>query len=111
MIDLREKDRKAICELAAQTFPAGTEIWAYGSRVKGTNHDASDLDLVVHFPQTQDQAAGLSQLTDFIDAPRDSTITVIVQVLAWHAIPRHFQSSIQCCYQMLWKAPANRLEP
>ncbi|WP_422446137.1 MULTISPECIES: nucleotidyltransferase domain-containing protein [unclassified Endozoicomonas] len=28
-------------------------MWAYGSRVKGTNHDNSDLDLAVHFPPDQ----------------------------------------------------------
>ena len=111
MIDLREKDRKAICALAAQIFVAGTEIWAYGSRVKGTNHDTSDLDLVVHFPQEQERAEGFSQLADFIEALRDSNIPIIVQVMAWHSIPEHFKANIQSCYQVLWAAPSENLEP
>ena len=107
MIDLREKDRKAICNLAEQIFPAGTEIWAYGSRVKGTNHDTSDLDLVVHFPAGQERTEGFNQLADFVEALRDSNIPIIVQVMAWHAIPDHFKQNIQACYQVLWTAASN----
>ena len=110
MIDLREKDRKAICALAAQHFPEGTEIWAYGSRVKGTNHDTSDLDLVVHFPEDQERMKGFSQLADFIEALRDSNIPIIVQVLAWHGIPEHFKTNIQSCYQVLWPVASDDCE-
>ena len=106
MIDLREKDRKGICALAEQIFPSGTEIWAYGSRVKGTNHDASDLDLVVHFPAEQSREEGFNQLAEFIEALRDSNIPIIVQVMAWRAIPDHFKTNIQSCYRVLWTAPA-----
>ena len=110
MIDLREKDRKAICALAAQVFPVGTEIWAYGSRVKGTNHDTSDLDLVVHFPDDQDRMESLSQRMDFLEALRDSNIPIIVQVMAWPVIPDHFKQNIQACYQVLWTAPSENHE-
>ncbi|MGI9274482.1 MAG: nucleotidyltransferase family protein [Endozoicomonas sp.] len=106
MIDLREKDRQAICDLAEPIFPPGTEIWAYGSRVKGTCHDTSDLDLVVHFPQSQEKTEGFNQLADFLEALRDSNIPIIVQVMAWHAIPEHFKANIQSCYQVLWVSPS-----
>ncbi len=102
MIDLRKKDRLAICQLAEKTFPAGTEIWAYGSRVKGTNHETSDLDLVVHFPQTLNKTESYSLLADFIEALRESTIPIIVQVMAWQGIPDHFKDNIQSHYQVLW---------
>lgn len=102
MIDLREKDRKAICALAEQIFPAGTEIWAYGSRVKGTNHDTSDLDLVVHFPDGQERMESLTQRMDFLEALRDSNIPIIVQVMVWDVIPEHFKTNIQACYQVFW---------
>ena len=104
MIDLRKKDRTAICEFASQVFDQGTEIWAYGSRVKGTNHDASDLDLVVHFSPEQESAEGFEQLSAFIEALRDSNIPIIVQVMAWSAIPDHFKTNIKSCYQVLWRA-------
>ncbi len=104
MIDLREKDYLAICELAAKVFSKGTAIWAYGSRVKGTNHDTSDLDLVVHFPPAQDKSEDLHQLATFIESLRDSNIPIIVQVMAWHCIPESFQENIKQCYEVLWCA-------
>lgn len=101
MIDLREKDRKAICAIAEQVFTPGTKIWAYGSRVKGTNHDTSDLDLVVHFPTGQDRMTDYEQLSAFLETLRDSTIPIIVQALAWHSIPDHFREGIEANYQVL----------
>lgn len=53
MIDLRDKERGAIIALAGKVFSPGTELWAYGSRVKGGNHEGSDLDLAVRAPQQQ----------------------------------------------------------
>ena len=103
MIDLREKDRKAICSLAEKIFSQSTEIWAYGSRVKGTNHDTSDLDLVVHFPLEQDKNVDYEQLSTFIEALSDSNIPIIVQVMAWHSIPDNFRNNIQSHYQVLWQ--------
>ncbi|PJE77708.1 hypothetical protein CI610_03364 [invertebrate metagenome] len=102
MIDLRQKDHRAICLLAEKTFPVGTEIWAYGSRIKGTNHETSDLDLVVHFPKTLDNIESSRLLSDFIEALRESTIPIIVQVMAWHDIPDLFKKNIQDHYQALW---------
>ena len=104
MINLREKDRAGICEIAARVFPEGTEIWAYGSRVKGTNHDTSDLDLVVHFPASQEKGEGYNQLADFLEILRESNIPIIVQALAWQGIPENFKSNIQHCYKVLWAA-------
>lgn len=104
MIDLRDKDRQAICEIAQKLFVKGTEIWAYGSRVKGTNHDTSDLDLVVHFPPEQDKDDDYEQLSLFIETLRDSNIPIIVQVMAWHSIPDHFRTNIQSNYQVLWQS-------
>lgn len=110
MIDLREKDRRAICDLAEQFLPKGSEIWAYGSRVKGTNHDTSDLDLVVHFPDGQDRMTSLTQRMDFVEALRESNIPIIVQVMAWDAIPDHFKQNIQACYQVFWTAASDNHE-
>lgn len=104
MIDLREQDRTGICDIAQSIFPTGVEIWAYGSRVKGTNHDTSDLDLVVHFPDGQAAAMSAKQLTQFRETLRDSNIPIIVQVLAWHGIPDTFKDNIAQCYQVLWSS-------
>ncbi|MGI2026462.1 nucleotidyltransferase family protein [Endozoicomonas acroporae] len=103
MIDLRDKDRKAICTIAEQIFVPGTEIWVYGSRVKGTNHDTSDLDLVVHFPPDQDKMTDYEQLSLFLETLRDSNIPIIVQALAWHSIPDTFREEIDKKHQLLWR--------
>lgn len=103
MIDLREKDRQAISDIADSVFNQGTEIWAYGSRVKGKNHDTSDLDLVVHFPASQDKMTDYEQLSTFIETLRDSNIPIIVQALAWHSIPEHFRTNIKAHYHVLWQ--------
>ena len=39
-------------ELPEERLP-GVEVWAYGSRVSGLSHDASDLDLVLRAPGLQ----------------------------------------------------------
>ena len=101
MIDLREKDRAAICELAQTHLPKGSEIWAYGSRVKGTHHDCSDLDLVVHFPPELDKLNSLTLLDNFIEALKESNIPIIVQALTWNSIPEHFQAGILERYEVL----------
>ena len=41
---LRVKDREAISQIARESFSTPIEIWAYGSRVNGHAHQASDLD-------------------------------------------------------------------
>ncbi|MFI3246548.1 MAG: nucleotidyltransferase domain-containing protein [Ferrimonas sp.] len=99
MIDLREKDRVRIIALANQHLPHKTELWAYGSRVKGTNHDASDLDLVLVSGSRDDFS--LSDMQAFKDALQDSTIPILIQVLSWWHIPESFQHNIKQCYEIL----------
>ncbi len=43
---LRDKDKQKLLDLLDQYIPT-VEAWAYGSRVNGEAHDASDLDLVL----------------------------------------------------------------
>ena len=98
MIDLREKDRVRIIALAQKTLPPDTKVWAYGSRVKGTNYEASDLNLVL---VSEDQPVTQDRLQAFKHALQDSTIPIIVQVLIWEAIPASFQENILKCYEVL----------
>ena len=103
MIDLREKDKVILCQLAQEIFPSGTEIWAYGSRIKGTNHDASDLDLVVHLAADSDAERDFfEQLSNFKEALQESTIPIFVQVFAWSQIPESFKANIQQEYKVLY---------
>lgn len=101
MIDLRKKDHDTLCALAQQFFLPGTEIWAYGSRVKGTNHETSDLDLVVRFPECADRKMQEQQLERFCEAVQESTIPILVQILCWHSIPEYFKKTIGKRYEVL----------
>lgn len=104
MIDLHEQDRVAICALAEQHLPSGTEMWAYGSRVKGTNYDASDLNLIVHTAEEY-----RIKVSSFDTALRDSNIPIFVQPLDWQSIPEYFRTNILQCYEVLWTAPSSHL--
>lgn len=54
-------------------------MWAYGSRVRGDHYDASDLDLVAHFPPTQHDK--ITYLIETDEAFRESNLPIIVQIL------------------------------
>lgn len=99
MIELREKDRQQICRIASEVLPAGVELWAYGSRVKGTGHDASDLDLAMVSPEGK--SVDGEYLTHFKLALQDSTIPIFVQVMDWNRIPESFKKNILQCYDVL----------
>lgn len=100
-IDLRAQDQARINQLARETFSPGTEIRAYGSRIKGTNHDASDLDLTVLAPPEMDEHDALEQVDQFHQALVDSCIPIIVQVSAWSRLPARFQQRIDERYEVL----------
>jgi predicted nucleotidyltransferase len=99
MIDLRAKDRQIIEQIATSIFEAKTEIWAYGSRVAGTNHAASDLDLVVK--PAEDSELDLEKLAEFIEALHDSTIPILIQVFSWANIPEPFRENILRRHEVL----------
>lgn len=100
MINLRPQDKQAIIDIARQTLPANAQLLAYGSRVNGTSHDTSDLDLAIKTPT--DAPLKSSQFVKFRDALQDSTIPILIQVMDWHKIPTTFQQNINANYKVLW---------
>ncbi len=79
-----------------QAIVPDCDVWAYGSRVHGHNHDASDLDLVVHQPD--DSVQPLETLTDLQDALVESPLPILVQVMDWARIPESFKEEIRRGY-------------
>ena len=75
------------------------EVWAYGSRVKGSANDTSDLDLVLRDPEdpTRPQK-NLPRLTSEI---ADSTIPILVDVLDWARLPKGFRDEIRKAYVVI----------
>ena len=74
------------------------EVWAYGSRVNGEAHDASDLDLVLRNPTLEPLGPEFSKL---IEALEESNIPIIVQVHDWAKLPKTFHQEIKRAYVVL----------
>ncbi|MFT4153743.1 MAG: nucleotidyltransferase domain-containing protein [Parafilimonas sp.] len=71
---------------------ASIEVWAYGSRVNGTAHDGSDLDLVLFFnEQMPNPAAVMNALAEKI---RNSSIPILVEIRNWSQLPENFKKNI-----------------
>lgn len=71
----------------------GHEVWAYGSRVKGDAHPASDLDLVVRDPL--DPHRPCSALPALRRAFIDSNLPISVDVQDWARLPEPFRQEIE----------------
>ena len=87
-LNLIPRHRRMIAELLQERLP-GVEAWAYGSRVSGRSHDASDLDLVLRAPGLR--PIPVRELAAFTEALRDSTIPFLVDAHDWARLPDIFQ--------------------
>ncbi|WP_177420838.1 nucleotidyltransferase family protein [endosymbiont of Lamellibrachia barhami] len=101
MIDLRDKDRQAIIDIAAATLPGNAVVWAYGSRVKGAAHDTSDLDLAIKTPAKS--PLSLDQWDDFRTALQDSNIPILIQVFDLRQLPESFYPAIEAQHVEIWR--------
>lgn len=91
MLDLRPEWLEIMRQLLALHVP-DAEVLAYGSRVQGTAHQGSDLDLVVRNPSdTEKPQPNLSSLQQ---AFSDSKLPILVDVLDWAMIPESFRDEI-----------------
>ena len=75
------------------------EIWAYGSRISGRNHDGCDLDLVLRSPELKE--IPLSKLVDLEEALRELTIPFLIEALDWARFPASFHREIARDYVVL----------
>lgn len=96
---LRDKDKDEILRLANLAFSTPLKIWAYGSRVNGTAHDASDLDLVI-IAENQN-SLDINEFIKFKELLVESNIPIIVQVVDWYRIPKSFHKNILKQYKEL----------
>jgi predicted nucleotidyltransferase len=88
-IDISSEQRKLLLELLRQYIP-GAEVWAYGSRVKGTARRNSDLDLVAFIAAEQQR-----QVSELRDALDESNLPFIVDLHIWDDLPEHFHETIR----------------
>jgi uncharacterized protein len=103
-LDLHPRHLKMLCALLQQHLP-DAEVWAYGSRVNGDGHDASDLDLVVRQPGSLKQQA--SEIDELQDALSESNLPIRVEVVDWARIPASFHREIEHAYVVVQAAHAH----
>ncbi|MFI5163980.1 MAG: nucleotidyltransferase domain-containing protein [Bacteroidia bacterium] len=96
---LREKDKQLLVHIFSElTVPA--EVWAYGSRVNGTAHQGSDLDLVIRSKNLSPLPINiLANLTEKI---KESNIPILIELQDWARLPESFHRNIEKQYEALF---------
>ena len=91
-LDLPQKYLEQVQALLRAHVPHA-EVWAYGSRVSGGGHAASDLDLVLRNPQNlQEESSALDELKE---AFTESNLPIRVDIMDWARIPASFHREIE----------------
>lgn len=99
-LHLPQDYREQVVSILSRNIP-GIEVWAYGSRVDGSNHDASDLDLVLRTPDlTRVSVNAISRLHDAFD---ESNLPIIVDIHDWALLPEEYHEEIERGYYVLAK--------
>ena len=83
----------AMVETILRTHAPDVDVWAYGSRVKGTHREGSDLDLALRGPHKEPLAPAM--LYALNEAFEESTLPLFVQVHDWARLPERFQREIE----------------
>ena len=97
---LREKDKKQLTEIFRKYLHKEGEVLAFGSRVNGSAHDTSDLDLVIKSHNSE--KVDISILLQLKEELRNSNIPIIVQLLDWYRIPESFHKNILNDFEVLF---------
>lgn len=91
-LDLRPEWLAIIRQILATHLP-DAEVLAYGSRVTGTAHDGSDLDLVARNPHNLQLP--VQNIGEVRDAFSESNLPILVDILDWARIPDSFREEIE----------------
>ena len=69
------------------------EVWAYGSRINGNCHEASDLDLVIRNPENLQKP--INNLAQLKQAFIDSNLPILVDLMDWACLPDSYREEIE----------------
>jgi predicted nucleotidyltransferase len=90
------------------TFLPQEEVWVYGSRLAGTAHETSDLDLVVRHPGDL-KAKQSSAFWELKEAISESDLPFLVKLFDWAILPAAFWENIVREHVVLY-SPALRAQ-
>ena len=94
-VELEHEQLNQVQTILKQWAPKA-EVWAYGSRVNGQCHSASDLDLVIrNQPFLENPCKNLSQIKQ---AFQDSHLPILVDVMDWAYLPEAYRLEIEKLY-------------
>ena len=96
---LREKDRQRLIEIFS-SVEIPIEIWAYGSRVNGSAHSGSDLDLVARSQDLKPLPSDM--MVQLVETIRESNIPILVELRDWTRLPESFHRNIEQQYEVLF---------
>jgi predicted nucleotidyltransferase len=96
---LDKNDKQALVQIFSEV-PVPIEVWAYGSRVNGTAHEGSDLDLVIRGKGPK--VLALEITTELCEKIRDSNIPILVELRSWSNLPDRFRRNIEQNYEVLF---------
>lgn len=96
---LRSKDKQTLHDIfSAANIDA--EVWAYGSRVNGTAHEGSDLDLVIRSKELTPLPRKI--FNSLREKITDSNIPVLVELRDWALLPESFHKNILQQHEVLF---------
>ncbi len=98
---LRQKDKQTLHAIFISAA-CPIEVWAYGSRVNGTAHEGSDLDLVV---RTHDgKKLPMDVFMKLKEKITESNIPIVVELYDWARLPESFHTSINARHEVLFSS-------
>ena len=99
MIDITPKHLETIRHILAEHVPK-CEVRAFGSRVKWTAKDYSDLDLAV----VGSEPLTLRKLRQLKEAFEESNLPIRVDLVDWQSLADWFKKVIATEYEVIQKA-------
>ena len=100
-LTLPSRYRRQVEDIVREHVPYA-EVWAYGSRVNGTSHEASDLDLVLRGPELK--PIPTADIQAVREAFEQSNIPILIDAYDWARLPGSFHQEIQRNYVSIMAA-------
>ena len=104
-IDITPEQRETLVALLSRHLP-NTEAWVYGSRITGSSHPGSDLDMVVF--AAPGQARAVSELRESCE---ESQLPFRVDLFMWDEVPESFRTQIERGHVVLRGAAGEQGKP
>jgi len=98
---LDNKYKESIINIFRENLLTESEVLAYGSRVRGDAHEASDLDIIIK--AKFDKAIPKYEMKLIIEKFKESNIPIIIDLRDWAIVPEYFQKYIEEMNVLIYK--------